>query len=143
MSTPKFTDRNYFSMALDQIFQLYKCQVCISVLYIYTGKLVYMTHNFILLQLNPFGLRVAREEWWFEHSMSQLRVSLSGEGAKNVSWFSLSPFRGWGSLTMTSTGKFVHMAHHFILLQLYPFGLRVDSEGWRFESSLSQLRVCL
>ena len=35
-----------------------------------------------------------------------------------------------GSPTMTSTGKFVNMAHHFILLQLYPFGLRVDSEGW-------------
>ena len=26
------------------------------------------------------------ERWWFENSMSQLRVLLSAEGAKNVSW---------------------------------------------------------
>ena len=31
-------------------------------------------------------------------------------------WFYvLSPLRGWGSLTMAFTGKFVYMAHHFIL----------------------------
>ena len=35
-----------------------------------TFKFVYMAHNFILLQLNPFGLGVDREGWWFEHSMS-------------------------------------------------------------------------
>ena len=66
-----------------------------------------MAHHFILLQLNPFGLMVDREGWWFEH-MSWLRVCLSTEGAKNVSWPWLSPLRGWGSLTMTSTGKFVY-----------------------------------
>ena len=27
----------------------------------------YMAHHFILLQLNPFDLRVDREGWWFEH----------------------------------------------------------------------------
>ena len=43
----------------------------------------------------------------------------------------------WGSLTMTSTGKFVYIAHHFILLRLSPFGLRVDREGWWFEHSMS------
>ena len=26
--------------------------------------------TFILLRLNPFGLRVDREGWWFEHSVS-------------------------------------------------------------------------
>ena len=31
------------------------------------------------------------------------------------------------------TGKFVYMAHHFILLQLNLFDLRVDREGWWFE----------
>ena len=36
----------------------------------FTGKFVYMAYHFILLQLNPFGLRVGREGWWFEHSMS-------------------------------------------------------------------------
>ena len=77
-----------------------------------------------------YSLRVDREGWWFEYSMSQLWVCFSAEGAKNVSRPWLSPLRGWGSLTMTSTGKFVYMAHHFILLRLNPFGLRVDREGW-------------
>ena len=36
---------------------------------------------------------------------------------------------------MTSTGKFVYMAHHFILLWLNPFGLRADREGRWFEHS--------
>ena len=73
----------------------------------------------------------------FEHSMSYLRVCLSAEGAKNDSWPSLSPYGGLGNLTMTSTGKFLYMAHHFILLRLNPFGLWVDSEGWWFEHSMS------
>ena len=62
---------------------------------------------------------------------------MSAEGAKNVSWPWLSPLQGWGSLTMSLTGKFVYMAHHFILLQLNPFDLRVDREGWWFEHSVS------
>ena len=59
------------------------------------------------------------------------------EGAKNFSWPWLSPLRGWDSLTMAFNGKFVYMAHHFIMLRLNPFGLRVDREGWWFEHSLS------
>ena len=55
----------------------------------------------------------------------------------NVSWPWLSPLRGWGSLTMAFTGKFVYMAHQFIMLRLNPFGLRVDREGWWFEHSVS------
>ena len=62
--------------------------------------------------------------------MSKLRVSLSAVGAKNVSWpWLLSPLRGWGSLTMSLTGKFVYMAHHFILLQLNPFDLSLELTG--------------
>ena len=68
-----------------------------------------MAHHFILLWLHLFGLRVDREGWWFEHSMSLLRVWLSAEGAKSVSWPWLSPLRGWGSLTMAFTGKFVYI----------------------------------
>ena len=34
-----------------------------------------------------------------------MRVCLSAEGAKNVSWPWLSPLRGWGSLTMALAGK--------------------------------------
>ena len=37
---------------------------------------------------------------------------------------------------MALTGKFAYMAHHFILLWLNAFGLRVDMEGWWFEHSL-------
>ena len=39
--------------------------------------------------------------------VSWLRICLSAEGAKNVFWPWLSPLRGWGSLTMALTGKFV------------------------------------
>ena len=100
------------------------------------GKFVYMSHHFILLWLYSFGLTVDREGWWFAHSLSQLRVSLSAEGAINVSWFWPSCLQGWGSLNMASTCKFVYMADHFILLQLNPFGHKVDREGWWFEHSL-------
>ena len=41
--------------------------------------------------------------------VSWLRVCLSAEGAKNVSWPWLSPLRRWGSLTMALTGKFVYI----------------------------------
>ena len=109
----------------------------------FTGKFVYMTHHFILLCLNPFGLRFDREGWWLEHSMSLLPVDSSAEGAKNVSWRSLSPLWLWGSLTMTWTDKFVYMAHHFILLRLNPFCLRVDREGWWSDHSISWLRDSL
>ena len=102
-----------------------------------------MAHHFIMLRLSLFGLRVDREGWWFEHTVSWLRVGLSAECAENVSWPWLSPLRGWGTLTMTFTGKFVYMAHHFIMLRLILFGLRVHREGWWFQHSVSWLRVCL
>ena len=35
------------------------------------------------------------------------------------------------------TGKFVYIAHHFILLRLNPFHLSVDREGWWFEHYVS------
>ena len=66
-----------------------------------------MAHHFILLWLSLFELRVDREGWWFEHSVSWLQVCLSAVGAKNVSWSWLSSLQGWGSLTMAFTGKFV------------------------------------
>ena len=34
----------------------------------FAGKYLYMAHNFILLRLNPFNLKVNRKVWWFEHS---------------------------------------------------------------------------
>ena len=54
----------------------------------------------------------------------------------NKEYICIYILRGWGSLTMTSTGKFVYMAHNFILLRLNLFGLRVDREGWWFEHSM-------
>ena len=50
----------------------------------FSRQFVYMGQHFILLQLNVFGLRVDGEGWWFEHSMSWLRICLSAERAKNV-----------------------------------------------------------
>ena len=70
-------------------------------------------------------------------SIFSMRVCLSAESAKNVSWPWLSPLQRWGSLTMAFTGKFVYTAHHSILLRLNPFDLRVDKEGWWFEHSIS------
>ena len=97
-----------------------------------TGKFVYMAHHLILLRLNPFSFRDDRFGWMFQHSVSELRVCLSAEGAKNVSWTWLSLLWGWGRLTMASTDIFVYMAHHFILLRVKPFSLR---DGWLFEHS--------
>ena len=65
------------------------------------------------------GLRVDREGWCFEHSVSWLRVCLSAEGTKNVSWPWLSPLQGWGSLTMTSTGKFIYIIYLYIYVYIY------------------------
>ena len=57
------------------------------------------------------------------------------EGAKNLPWPWECLLWGWGNLNMTLTAKFVYVAHHFILLQLNPFGLVVDREGSWFEHS--------
>ena len=110
---------------------------------IYAVKFHVLVHHFILLLFNPFDLRVDWEGWWFEHSMSYLQVCLSAEGAKNVSWPWLSPLRGWGSVTKALPGKFVYMAHDFIVLWLNLFDLRADRKGWGFERSVLYLRVCL
>ena len=55
---------------------------------------------------------------------------MSAEGAKNVSLPWLSPFRGWGSLTMAFTGKFVYIyiyifiyVYIYILHRLYRFSI--------------------
>ena len=69
---------------------------------------IYMDHHFILLRLNPFNLSlglIGRDG-----GLNTLCSNcLSAEGVKNVSWPWLSPLRGWGSLTMSLTGKFVYV----------------------------------
>ena len=67
-----------------------------------------MAHHFILLRLNLFGV-----------DMEGLRVCLSAEGTKNVSWPWLSPLQGWGSLTMTSTGKFIYILYLYMYVYIY------------------------
>ena len=87
-----------------------------------------MAFRLTLLWLNPFGFRVDREGWWFQLSVSWLRVCLSVEGAKNVSWPWLSPLQGWGSLTIAFNGKFVYIyiyiyiyLHKMLSLSLYVY----------------------
>ena len=109
----------------------------------FTGTFVDTTRYFILRRLNPLGLRVDRKGWWFEHSISWSRVCLSGEGAKNICCPWLSLLQWLGSLTMTYTGKFAYITHHFILLRLNLFGLIVDRKGWWYEHSMSWSPVCL
>ena len=87
----------------------FKNGIFITGIFIIFNKFAYMAHHFIMLWLNPLGLWVDREEWWFNHSVSQLRVCLSAENVKNISWPWLSPLRGWGSLTLAFTGKFVYI----------------------------------
>ena len=99
----------------------------------FKGKFIYMTHHFILLRLNSFDIRVDREGWQFEHSVSQLRVCFSAEDAKNVLWQWLAMVRRWGSLAFV--GNFVYMVRPFILLRFNPFDLKVDWERWWFEHS--------
>ena len=70
----------------------------------------------LLNQPNSFYLRVDWEGRWFEHFVSQLRVCLSADGAKNVSWPWLSPLRGWGSVAMAFTGKFVFVYNIYIYI---------------------------
>ena len=107
----------------------------------FTGKFLYLAHNFILLGHNVSGFGVDREGWWFEHSVSWFWVWLSVGVARNVSWHWLSPLWWWGSLIVAFTGKFVCVAHHFILLQHNAFGFGVDREGGRFKHPVSWLRV--
>ena len=47
--------------------------------------------------------------------VSQLQVCLSAKGAINVSWPWLSLIRGWGSLTMAFTSKFIYIYYIYIL----------------------------
>ena len=63
-------------------------------IYIFIYKFVYMAHHFILLRLNPFDLRVDREESWFEPLYVIIAGLLASRAYKNVSWPWLSPLRG-------------------------------------------------
>ena len=103
----------------------------------FTGKFPYMAHQFILLRLNSFGVRLDKVGWWFGHLVSWLQVSLSVEGANNIFWFWLRALQQWGSLKMLFTGKFVHITSHFTLLKFNSFGHRVDRQGSCFEHSVS------
>ena len=40
-------------------------------------------------------------------------------------------------MTMALTGRFVYIGHHFILLSLSPFGVRLDRVGWWFGHLMS------
>ena len=57
------------------------------------------TNNKICQKRKP--LKYSRDIMW--------SANIYIEGAKNVSWPWLSPLRGWGSPTMTYTGKFVYI----------------------------------
>ena len=57
----------------------------------FTDKFIYMAHQFIRLRLNPFDLSIDRADGGLSTLVSYLWVSLSADGAKNVSWPWLSP----------------------------------------------------
>ena len=106
-------------------------------IYIYINSYIWLTisYHFILLWLNPFDLRVDRKGLWLGPSCVIVPGLLVRRGClKRFLALAISTTR-WGSLTMALTGKFVYMAHHFILLWLNPFELRVDMERWWLEHS--------
>ena len=78
-----------------------------------TGRFVYMDHHFILLRLNPFdfSLRLIGRDGGLStlcHSSGfacQERVLKTFPGPGYLQ----SPLQGWGSLTMSLTGKFVYI----------------------------------
>ena len=107
----------------------------------FTGKFVYMAHHFILLPLNPFKIRVDRERWWYLHPVSQSRVFLAVDSAKNVAWPWLSPLRGWCSLAMAFTGKLVNLCIFIYTMYLMYFSTGCSvTFPWRFSLMLSVKR---
>ena len=54
-----------------------------------------------------------------------------------------NPAPRMGSATMAFNGKFVYIAHHFILLWRNPFDFSVDREQWGLEHSVLNSTVCL
>ena len=72
----------------------------------FTAKLLYMPHYFILVLLNALGLRVDMEGWWYDLPMSQLRISLSAQGAKNICWHWLEKLYIW--ITILSCYSSIH-----------------------------------
>ena len=84
-----------------------------------------MAHHFILLRFNLYSLRVNGEGWWFEPSVSWLRVCLSAVAAVIISWLRLSPLREWGSwpwhllVNMYIYGSLFHLA---TAQSLWPLG---------------------
>ena len=88
-------------------------------------------------------LYVDWEGSWFKDSVLKLKVFLSAEGSKNVSWPWIPLLRGWDSLTMVSFGKFGYIK--LTILSYYGTILvhHADWEGCWFKHSVSALRVYL
>ena len=101
-----------------------------SLTVVFTGKFVYTTRHLTLPKFHPFGLRQGScfdmQGSWFEQSASYLGLCLSAECATNAAWPWLTALQWWGSLTLAFNGKFVSIAHQFILLRLNPYGVKLD-----------------
>ena len=51
-----------------------------------------------------------------------------------INIFFLSPFQGWGTLTMSLlVNLYLYLPHRFILIWFNPFDHRVNRVGWCFE----------
>ena len=78
----------------------------------FSGKFAYMVHHFILLQLNPIGLRVDRDG-----NLSTLCQSC-GFACQERVW--LSPLRRWGSLTYICIYIYIY-AYIYIHIYVYMY----------------------
>ena len=103
----------------------------------FTGKLVYMwltissCYGSITLPLGLMG-----RDTGLSTLCHSCRFACQQKVKINVSLPWRFALRGWGSLTMAFTDKFLYIGLT-ISSSYSPFGLRVDREGWWFEQSVS------
>ena len=114
------------------------------------NEIVWLWHLLVNLDIHssPFYFATTQSQYLMVNgrdgglnTVSYLQVCLSVEGAKNVSWPWLSPFRGWDSLWHFQ----VNLDIYIWLTILSCYGsiplLHEDREGWWFEHSASWLHV--
>ena len=77
----------------------------------FTGKLyIWLTISYFYDSI-LFTLALIRRHGGLRTICDSWAVFMSTKGVKNVSWAWISRLQGWGSLTMSFTGKFLYMAH--------------------------------
>ena len=94
-------------------------EICMYVyIYIYIHTYIYIYIHTYIHNIYIYIMYLCMYVYIYIYIASYLRVCLSTESAKNVSWPWLSPLRGWGSVTMAFTCKFIYIYiyYYFIII---------------------------